>query len=121
MIYKDKSTARWQRKQLEKEDYSKSDRTLRGEEKRNLEKFRVRVCRYVDRDWWESFTQSEQKSIYNSWLNSRNEWTYRPTKYTVSEPKDVDFGKWIKKTYSEVKPDKSIYRDKKIDRILSDI
>ena len=120
MKYNDKSTERWQKRQLEKND-SKSERAQRREEKRNLNKFGVRVCGYVDRDWWESFTQSEQKSIYNSWLNSRNEWTYRPTKYTVSEPKDVDFGKWIKKTYSEIKPDKSIYRDKKIDRILSDI
>lgn len=114
MIYKDKSTLRWQRKQLEKDDYSKSDRTIRREEKRNLEKFRVKVCKYVDSDWWDSFTTSEQMSIYRSWLN-----VFWESKFTSRRPSDNDFDKWIKKKYDEVKPNISVYRDKKLDRILN--
>lgn len=121
MMYKDKSTLRWQRKQLEKDDYSKSDRTLRREEKRNLEKFRVRVCRYVDSDWWDSFTTSEQMSIYRSWLNSGDEWVFWKSKFTsTKQPSDNDFDKWIKRKYDEVKPNMSVYRDKKLDRILNE-
>lgn len=121
MMYKDKSTLRWQRKQLEKDDYSKSDRNIRREEKRNLEKFRVKVCKYVDSDWWDSFTTSEQMSIYRSWLNSGDEWVFWKSKFTsTKQSSDNDFDKWIKRKYDEVKPNMSVYRDKKLDRILNE-
>jgi hypothetical protein len=117
MKYNDKSTERWQRKQLEN-DGSKSDRAIRRELKRNLEKFRVRVCSHVDSDWWDSFTPSEQKSIYDSWINNGiTYWSNSST--TIYQKESTDFSAWIKQKYKEVKPDKSTFRDKKIEKILN--
>jgi hypothetical protein len=110
MKYNDKSIELWHKRHLAKDD-SKRDRTIRREQKRKLKKFRVRVCQNVDSDWWDSFTFYEQQEIYQSWLNNS---------VVYWNNKKNDFVTWIKKKYINVKPDKSVFRDKKIDKIINE-
>lgn len=90
----------------------------RRELKRSIDKFSIKVVKHVDKDWWDSLTK-DRTEVYHSWNNYIRSEYYR-VMIPSSEVIDKDFETWIKKIKSEVKPNTSLYRDKKIDRILND-
>jgi len=118
MKYKDKHTIRWQQKQDERTD-TKSDRAIRRELKRNIDKFSIKVIKYVDSDWWNSLENKDREQVYYSWDKYIRDKYWRAT-IPDHNKLEGEFESWIKKMKSEVKPNTSLYRDKKLDRILND-
>jgi hypothetical protein len=112
MKYIDKNTQRSWSKQLDKEDQSKSDRSLRRERERAMKEFSYAVCSFTDRDWWDCVTFEQKETLYSTWIsvNFRNR--------NVSNPISLD--EWINKRKSEVIIDKALYREKKINRVIND-
>lgn len=113
MKYKDKHTLRTKTKNEERMDLNVSGRTDRRKRKKDLLSFTEKVLPYViDVYWWESVDESDKEKLLFSWqhrsfLNSK--------KYSTK----TEFKDWIKYELKKVSPNKSIYRDKIIDNILS--
>lgn len=101
--YKDKHTLIGWQKELDKEDFSESVRERRRKNNKEIKKFCLKMSLY-DKDWWDCISESDKNSIWH-------DWTWNSGKYI---PK---FIKKIKKIY---KIDQSLYRDKKISRLLNE-
>ena len=112
MRYTDKNTQRSWTKQLEKEDLSKSNRSLRREKERALEEFSAKVCCFVDKDWWDCVTLEQKQSLYSVWISVK----FR-NKFSND---DISLDKWINEKKSEVIINKALFREKKINRIIND-
>lgn len=114
MKYNDKQSIKWRQKQDERSD-TKSDRTKRRELERQFVKFGIKVCKYVESDWWDCLEFSDKNNLYNGWLNlSMNpNMRYKDPDFIESE-----FIKWIKSKRIEIKPNMALYRDKKLNKIL---
>lgn len=81
-----------------------SDRLRRRKEERDLEKFYNTLSNHMNREWWYCISSEDKKRTRRIWDNKKNEFT------------DVNhFCQWVK---SEVKIDKSLYRDMMINKLL---
>lgn len=113
MKYNDRYTRIITERHRDKEDEYSSDRNLRREKERKYKKFASKIYKYVEKDWWDSLTESDQHDIYYSWM------FYTDLKY--SHRTKSDFETWAKSYFSniKVKPDPIVYREKRLDRIFS--
>lgn len=104
--YRDKHTLIGWQKELNKEDFSESSRTRNRKNSREFKRFCFRMSLH-DKDWWDCVSENDK---YNIWHN----WDFNNDKYIRNFPK---FLIYVKNTY---KIDQSLYRDKKINRLLND-
>lgn len=101
--YKDKHTLIGWQKELDKEDFSESVRERRRKNNKEIKKFCLKMSLY-DKDWWDCISESDKNSIWR-------DWTWNSGKYIP---------KFIKKVKKIYKIDQSLYRDKKISRLLNE-
>ena len=111
MKYKDKNTIRSHINHVSKLEAgeTKSDRKIRREKERRLNKFTLNVYKYIDRDWWDSVDFDVKEEIYSNWIVTN-----------IRSRSDISFEVWIKSVRKDIKPNKQVYREKIIDNILDD-
>ena len=115
MKYNDISTKRWNEKQLNK-DESRTSRSIRRENDRSLVAFGIKVKRYIESEWWDSFKHENKMLIYESWL-SHNYSQWRNTSFDLPK-EELNFKSWIILKYNSVKPEKPTYRDNKLNKLF---
>lgn len=68
MKYKDKNTLMQQKKHLDKMHSDQwiyaNDRTERRKKERELKKFAMVVCQYLDRFWWDALDTYQKQQLY---------------------------------------------------------
>lgn len=116
MKYNDISTKKWNEKQLNKDD-NRSSRSIRRENERLVVAFGIKVKIYIEAEWWDSFKYDEKLNIYESWGhyhfgNWRN--------YTSKQQEELSFKSWITFKYENIKPEKLIYRDNKLNKLFNE-
>ena len=111
--YKDKGTFLSYQRQIDKIDAEKSQRAIRREKQRELEKFTILICQYVTKEWWTSFSLEKQLEIKQKWSDANFRWHY----HGFEQP---NFENWLVGIKSIYKPDIDTYRDKIIDKLLDD-
>lgn len=116
MKYNDISIKKWNEKQLNKDD-NRSSRSIRRENERLVVAFGIKVKLYIESEWWESFKNEDKMSIYESWghyhfMNWRN--------YTSKQQEELCFKSWITLQYNNIKPEKLIYRDNKLNKLFNE-
>lgn len=104
--YRDKHTLIGWQKELDKEDFSESGRARSRKNSRELKRFCLKMLLY-DRDWWDCVSENDRHSIWH-------DWTWNSGRYIRSFPK------FIERVKSIYKVDQSLYRDKKINRLLNE-
>lgn len=107
--YKDKGTTLGYQKQIDKLDNQRSCRSIRREKERNLQYFSEKICKYVSKEWWSSFSVDERMEMYINWSGSKFRYGYK-----------VEFEVWLEEAKLRWKPDSATYREKIIDRLLDD-
>src|ERR1035437_5400168 len=71
-----------------------------------LKKFKPKVYKYVDREWWDSLNEYQQKQAMQDWM------------FIIGMNKKADFKSWILKYRMSIKPDVVIYREKVLNNLL---
>lgn len=103
--YRDKHTLIGWQKELNKEDTSETVR-LGRKKNREAKRFYFKMSLY-DKDWWDCISDNDKYRIWQDWL-------WDGGKHIRNFPKFITY---VKNTY---KIDQSLYRDKKINRLLND-
>ena len=116
MKYNDISIKKWNEKQLNKDD-NRSSRSIRRENERLVVAFGIKVKAYIETEWWDSFKYDQKLSIYESWghyhfMNCKN--------YTSKQQEELSFKSWITFKYENIKPEKLIYRDNKLNKLFNE-
>lgn len=104
--YRDKHTLIGWQKELDKEDFSESNRTRNRKNSREFKRFCFKMS-LRDKDWWDCILDNDKYRIWQDWLCDSS-------KYIRNFPK---FLAYVKNKY---KVNQSLYRDKKINRVLND-
>lgn len=107
MKYKDKHTINQHSKEI-RSMYLKSRRSARRESEREVNKFELKICVYLDRDWWQSLSLDDRVSIYRKYISSFKLYNHEPI--SIKDLADI-----VRKKYSVLK---EVYRDKIIDKLL---
>lgn len=109
MRYNDRFTNSLKNKELNRFDeygyISYTNRSKKRKEIKRFEDFEKEACKYFNKDMWYCISDSARKSLYNSWLFSS---VYRTVEHFVKNEK---------KNIEEL-VDKSLYRDRKLNKIL---
>lgn len=103
MKYHDQQTRKINVKWSERPEYQFD---MFAHEKRYAKKFKLKVYKYVEREWWDSLHDYQQKSAIRDWVS------------IVGVNKKSDFKSWILKYRMENKPDITIYREKILNNLL---
>lgn len=112
MKYNDRGTMRSYLKQQERYDLEKSDRAKRRELEREYKTFLSKFYKYVERDWWDSVSVENKKSLYSEWSHIKV--------VAKSQGHDTDFGEWVKMVRRDTKPNIVVYRNKILERLLDE-
>lgn len=100
-----------------------SNRKSKREKERRIKKFSEKVRSVADIIWWESLTIEQKESIMWDWNNplTWDSWS-SSSKYVMKDPqkRQDDFKSWILQKATQVKPEKEVYRENKINNILNE-
>lgn len=71
------------------------------------------MCFYISEDLWSCIEKSDQESLFNSWRFSNS--------FALAVNGKVDFKSWLKNQMKSIDIDKSLYRDKVLNRLLDEV
>ena len=113
MKYNDKQTrlinAKHSEKQQQYNGFDMSDRSIRRQNKRSVEKFTKSVYKYIEKDWWDSVDYKVKEKLYHEWQF-----------FSSHINKSANFGKWINEVKETIKPNVGVYRQKVLKKLLND-
>lgn len=112
MKYNDKQTRLIVAKHSENQQsddfsFGKSERAIRRQTKRSVDKFTKSVYKYIEKDWWDSVDYRIKEKLYH-------EWGF----YSTHINKSASFGKWINEVRETIKPNVGVYRQKVLKNLL---
>lgn len=111
MKYKDRNTIKSWNKQVDKLDQDDSSRTLRRKRERELTSFSKSICLVIDKEWWECVSEDQKYRLYHAWNGIKYNNFYNNN--------GVKFEDWAKEIRKTTEIDKSLYREKTINKLLS--
>lgn len=106
---------KFQEKQYSNENGERSDRAVRREKQRLRKSFDNKISFIVfqeigDKYWYSSLSDETKNEIWADWTYSKRE--------SVKVPIDDYFKNFCKLKYNSINPNKTIYRDSKINDLL---
>lgn len=106
---------KFQEKQYSNENVERSDRAVRREKQRLRKSFDNKISFIVsqeigDKYWYNSLSEGTKNEIWTDWIYSKRD--------CKSGPIDDFFKYFCKLKYKSINPNKTIYRDSKINDLL---